>query len=241
MTRYLIKMAYDGSKYYGFQRLNNLPCVQKEIEGALKSFTKEDVKIKGAGRTDRGVHAINQCAHFDLENKIEPARLLYLLNRKTSKYLIINSCEIADNNFHARFSVKTKTYMYKINTGKNDPFKADYYLYYDKSLNVKKLKEVAKIFKGIHNFKNFVSGQRDNYESIIYDIKIIKDKDIITIYFKGKSFYRYMIRNLVGAMLDYNVDKVSIDYIKDMLNIPNEEKQLTTASSEGLYLIDVEY
>lgn len=241
MMRYLIKFSYDGSKFYGFQRLQNKPCVQREIEDALKSFTREEVRIKGAGRTDRGVHAYGQCAHFDLDKALDPKKILFELNRKTSSYLHFISCEVVDKDFHARFNVKNKTYLYKINIGEYSPFKADYYLNYRDTINVKKLKEAAKIFKGVHDFRNFVSGERDNYESVVFDIKIKKNSDTINIYFKGKSFYRYMVRNLVGAMLDYNKGKVSLEEIKLMLDKPEIKKQLTTASSEGLYLVEINY
>lgn len=241
MMRYLIKFSYDGSKYYGFQRQNDKKCVQKEIEDALQGFTREDVQIKGAGRTDRGVHAYMQCAHFDLEKELEPSKILFELNRKTSPYICFCSCEIVDSSFHARFSVKEKTYLYKINVGEYSPFKTDYYLNYKDKISTKKLKEVASLFKGIHDFRNFVSGERNDYTSIIYDIKIKKKKNEINIIFKGKSFYRYMIRNLVGAMLDYNKGKISLLEIKEMLDNPSKKRQLLTAPSEGLYLVEIKY
>lgn len=239
--RYLIKFSYDGSKYYGFQRLNDKKCVQKEIEEALTSFTRENVQIKGAGRTDRGVHAYMQCAHFDLEKEVGPDKILFELNRKTSSYINFLSCEVVDDFFHARFNVKEKTYLYKINTGELSPFKADYYLNYKDRISIKKLKEVASLFKGVHDFRNFVSGERNDYTSIIYDIKIKKKKGEINIYFRGKSFYRYMIRNLVGAMLDYNKGKISLPEIKEMLENPSKKRQLLTAPSEGLYLVEIKY
>lgn len=239
--RYLIRFSYDGSKFFGFQRLNERKSVQKEIEDALKSFTREDVEIKGAGRTDRGVHAYMQCAHFDLEKNLEPSKILFELNRKTSPYLSFSSCEAVNNDFHARFDVKEKTYVYKINIGDYTPFKADYYLNYKGAISINKLKEASRIFKGVHDFRNFVSGERNDYTCIIYDIKIVKEKDTINIYFRGKSFYRYMVRNLVGAMLDYNKGKVSLEELKGMLNKPDIKKQLSTAPSEGLYLLDIKY
>lgn len=239
--RYLIKFAYDGSKFYGFQRLNEKKSVQKEIEDALKAFTRENVEIKGAGRTDRGVHAYMQCAHFDLEKCFEPRKILFELNRKTSPYLSFSSCEVVNNDFHARFDVKEKTYVYKINIGEYSPFKADYYLNNKDSISVKKLKEVARIFKGVHDFRNFVSGERNDYTCIIYNIKVVKKKDTINIIFRGKSFYRYMVRNLVGAMLDYNKGKTTLEEIKEMLNKPLIKKQLSTAKSEGLYLLEIKY
>lgn len=239
--RYLIKFMYDGSKFFGFQRLNEKNTVQKEIEEALKSFTREQVEIKGAGRTDRGVHAYMQCAHFDLNKEFEPNKIVFELNRKSSDYIRVISCERVNDDFHARFSVKEKTYLYKINIGLDSPFKADYYLNYKDKINISKLKKTARLFKGVHDFRNFVSGTRDNYTSVIYDIKIKKLNDEINIYFRGKSFYRYMVRNLVGAMLDFNKDKISFADLKRMIDEPEEKKQLSTAPSQGLYLMEIKY
>ena len=239
--RYLIKFSYDGSKFYGFQRQKDKKSVQKELEDALKSFTREKVEIKGAGRTDRGVHAYMQCAHFDLTKDIDEDKLLFLLNRKTSKYLNVFYCKIVNDNFHARFNVKEKTYVYKIYRGEYSPFNADYFLYYKEDLNIKKLKKIAKVFKGVHDFRNFVSGERDDSTAIIYNIKVVDNKDYVYVYFRGRSFYRYMVRNLVGAMLDYNKNKISLEEIKNMLDNPNEKRQLSTAPSEGLYLREIKY
>lgn len=238
--RYLIKFSYDGSKFYGFQRQKDKKSVQKDLEDALKSFTHEDVEIKGAGRTDRGVHAYMQCAHFDLKNNMDVDKLLFLLNRKTSSYLSVSSCEVVSDDFHARFNVEEKTYIYKIKVGSNSPFDVDYYLFYN-NLDLKKLKKIARVFEGVHDFRNFVSGERENYTAIIYSVKVKKDKDIVTLTFRGKSFYRYMVRNLVGAMLDYEKGKVDTKVIKNMLDKPEERKQLSTAPAQGLYLKEIKY
>lgn len=239
--RYLIRMSYDGSKFYGFQRLNNNLSVQGELEKALSKIAKEKVEVKGAGRTDRNVHALDQCAHFDLKKEMAPSSLIKAINRYTSKYLIINDCVIVDADFHARFSVKQKTYLYKIYVGKKDAFNCDYSYQATNSISLKKLKEVAKVFVGIHDYKNFVSGTHENTVGTIFDIKVKRCHDYVLIYFTGKSFYRYMVRNIMGAMLDYNKDKVDLIEIKKMLKYPNEKKQLSTAPAEGLYLISVKY
>ena len=103
------------------------------------------------------------------------------------------------------------------------------------------MKECAELFIGIHNFKNFTSGERKNYECIIYSIEFKKEDDILEIKFIGKSFYRYMIRNLVGAMLDVSNNKVSLMEIKEALETPEIKKQFKTAIPNGLYLNKIEY
>ena len=109
--RYLISISYDGSKFQGFQRLKENASVQKVIEDALTKINKDKVVIKGAGRTDRGVHALDQKAHFDLNININPEGLKKALNSLVKPYIYINDCKIVDENFHARFCVKEKAFL----------------------------------------------------------------------------------------------------------------------------------
>ena len=239
--RYLVEIEYDGSNFYGFQRLNGKRTVQEELEKALTIINKKNVLIKGAGRTDKNVHAYGQRAHFDLDINIPVDNLRLALNDIVPNDIYIKDIKEVDNNFHARFDVKKKIYQYKINVGKYDPLKSNYYLQLDYDIDIKKLIKCSRLFLGIHNFKNFVSGQRDNYEAIIYDIKVKKSKDIITITFEGKSFYRYMVRNMVGAMLDVATSKANISKIKEMLDNFDKKQELSCAKPEGLYLMKIYY
>lgn len=239
--RYLISISYDGSKFQGFQRLKENNSVQKTIENALTIINKKEVVIKGAGRTDRGVHALDQKAHFDLDININPKSLKKALNGLVKPYIYINDCKLVENDFHARFCVKEKTYIYKINLGKYNPILNDYVNQNVKNLDIKMMKKASKIFIGVHNFKNFVSGQRENYDCIIYKIKFKKKNDILEIEFNGKSFYRYMVRNLVGALIEVGKHKVTSDDIKNMLENYNEKITLPTAEACGLYLKQIKY
>lgn len=239
--RYLIKFSYDGSHFNGFQRLKNEDSVQKTLEDALSIINKKPVEIKGAGRTDIGVHATGQCAHFDLDMDIQLERLQNAINSIVHPYIHIVECKSVSDDFHARFSVKKKKYVYKIWCGEYDPKRHDYYLLYDKKINVDKLKECANVLIGRHDFHNFVSGIRDNYDMEIEDIEITQKENEINIVFTGKSFYRYMVRNLVGAMLDYNEDKCDILLLKQMVEDKNFDYQLSCAKAEGLYLEGVYY
>ena len=163
------------------------------------------------------------------------------IQRYVSDYILIKSCNYVDEYFHARFSVKKKVYAYKINLGEASPLKEDYYLQPKFTIDSKKLKKVSKLFIGQYDFKNFVSGENSNTVSVIYDIKIKKEKDILSIIFVGKAFYKYMVRNLVGAMLDYNKGKVSLGDLRKMLENPEIAMQLSTAPAKGLYLEKIFY
>lgn len=237
---YVITISYDGSKFFGFQRLNENLSVQKTLEEALTKINKQSVEIKGAGRTDRGVHAYGQCVSFKLNINITEEGLRYALNSLIKPYIYVKEVKVIDENFHARFSVVKKKYIYKINLGEYNPLFADYVYQCEYDLDIDKMKEVANLYVGIHDFHNFVSGKRDDYTCIIYDIRFIHDGDILNIEFEGKSFYRYMVRNLVGMMIEVGRGKSDISKVVKMLNSDSEITGYT-ASSCGLYLEKVEY
>ena len=239
--KYLITISYDGTNFYGFQRLKNKRTVQKEIEDALSVINKNSVQIKGAGRTDKGVHAYGQRASFDLDVSIPLERLINAINSLVGNDIRVTDCSLVDENFHARFSVLEKEYVYKINNGKYDPLSINYLYYVNKSLDINKMNEAAKLFIGKHDFKNFVAGFRINNVSVINDIIVEKEDDVILIKFIGKSFYRYMVRNLVGAILDYACDKVSLNDINDALNNLDTERNFSCAPANGLYLMNIKY
>ena len=239
--RYLISISYDGSKFSGFQRLKENNSVQALIEKALTKINKSKVEIKGAGRTDRGVHAMDQKAHFDLDINITEEGLKKAINSLVKPYVYVTNCVQVNSEFHARFLVREKKYLYKINIGNYNPMLTDYVHYEKEKLDIEAMKEASKEFIGIHNFENFVSGERENYEAIIYDIKFKKNKDILEIEFVGKSFYRYMVRNLVGALIEVGKHKIDSEYLKKMLKNHSVKITLPTAPACGLYLISVKY
>ena len=217
--RYKAKVSYDGNSYYGFQRLNELPTIQKELEKAVSIINKKDTVVKGASRTDKGVHAYGQVVHFDLDYNVPCDRLIGAINAILPRDIRVMEIE---------------------NTS-NDVFLDRYYLQYPYKLDIKKMEECSKIFLGIHNFKNFTAGERDNYKAIVKEINFIKNGDILEIEFVGKSFYRYMVRNMVGAMIDVARGKHSIKEVEELLKNWNKKGQMQTASPNGLYLACVYY
>lgn len=234
--RYMIVFKYDGSKFHGFQRQNNVRNVQGELESSLSLILNESICIKGAGRTDRGVHANYQVAHFDTEKNINKLKkkLNYILN----DIKILKIKKVSDN-FHARHSVKNKTYIYKLDlTKKRD---INYYGNVNTKLDIKKMKDASKVFIGTHDFKNFVSGERLDYTGTIFSIKIYKFNNILYFKFKGIGFFRYMVRNLVGALIEIGKNKIDKSVIINMINNLDEEKRLPTSSPNGLYLHKINY
>lgn len=239
--RYLISVSYDGSKLYGFERQPGKLTVQGELERVLSSIAKKEVLIKGAGRTDRGVHARDQKAHFDMDVDIPVDRLKRAMNSMLDESIYVNFAKKVNDNFHARFEVKRKVYVYKINLGEYDPITNSYVYNYNRKLNISKMKKASKYLIGIHSFEAFTSGERENYNSIVYKIVFKKEKDILTIKFVGKSFYRYMVRNLVGALLLVGEEKEVPEVIKEMIDSRKKTRNYITAPASGLFLMKVDY
>lgn len=239
--RYLLTIKYDGSKFKGFQRLKNNDSVQKKIEEALKVILKEDIKIKGAGRTDRGVHAFGQCAHFDGSLNMELDKFKFVLNNLLKPYILIKDVREVSDSFHARHSVKKKHYSYKINIGEYDPLSADYIYHPTSKLDYTLLKKACRLFEGKHNFKNFVSGERESYELVINKIKYTRYYDFISIDFYGPGFYRYMVRSMVGAALEVAKGNVTLDELRQAIENYETTKNFPIAPANGLYLEKIWY
>ncbi len=236
MKKILLQFSYDGSKFSGFQRQKNVRNVQGELEKALSDIYNENIVIKGSGRTDAKVHAIAQCAHFAEPYKVNKLKTKLNLKLKDIK---ISKVQYVRESFHARYSVKSKRYDYIISFNKNDD--ENYALIQYKELDIKKMKKASKLFIGTHNFQNFVAGKRDDYVTTIFDIKFKHTRNKLILKFSGIGFYRYMVRNLVGALIEVGLNKVSTEVIKDMLEKPYLSKQLSTAKANGLYLVKIKY
>ena len=153
--RYLITFSYDGSKYKGYQKQPEVTTIQGELEKVLTGINNSEVLVSASGRTDAGVHALNQTAHFDLDINITSEKLKMALNSLLPSDIYVKKVEEVDRDFHARFNVKEKEYIYKINVGEYNPLEKDYVYQYNKELDVVKMKEAIKYFEGTHDFKSF--------------------------------------------------------------------------------------
>lgn len=233
--KYKLVISYDGSKFFGFQRQNDVRNIQGYLEKTLSSILDSDIVVKGAGRTDAKVHAKAQVVHFVTDKNV---RNLKKNANKLLKDMKIKKISRVNENFHARHSAKSKTYLYKIDlSNKRD---TNYYGNVKNKLNIKKMREASKLFIGTHNFQNFVAGERQDYTSTITKIKIYKFNNVLYLKFTGRAFYRYMVRNLVGALVEVGKRKIDKQVIKDMLDL-KIAKSLPTFSPSGLYLIKIRY
>lgn len=241
--RYLITFSYDGSKYFGYQKQKGVNSVQEDLEKVLSLINNKPVSVCASGRTDAGVHANGQCAHFDIAINITPDKLKNALNGLLNGNIYVKSVVEVPDTFHARFDVKQKEYIYKINTGEYSPIYKDYIYQYCKPLDVDSMKTAIKLFEGEHNFKSFTKAnvETNNFVRTIYSTAVTKDNDIITIKFVGNGFMRYMVRNMVGFLIEIGEGKRNISDVNSVLLEEDRTKAGKTAPPEGLYLNKVTY
>ena len=245
--RYFMNFSYDGSKYNGYQKQPKVKTIQGEIEKALKKINSgKEVSIFATGRTDAGVHALNQKAHFDLENAIPCDKLRHSLNSLLPDDIYIKGIVEVKDNFHARFSAKAKEYIYRINMGVYNPIEKDYIYQYNKRLDIPEMERALKYLEGTHDFRSFVKidEEKENYERTLVQTSInrdIRNVNKITISFLGTGFMRYMVRNMVGMLIEIGEGKYKSEDIIKILNAKDRTSSGLCAPACGLYLKDVYY
>ena len=245
--RYLITFAYDGSKYKGYQKQPRVKTIQGELERALKEINNDkQVDVSASGRTDAKVHAYNQKAHFDLDIKITCDKLKQALNSLIPGDIYVKSVVEVKDDFHARFNVKAKEYIYKINMGEYNPLEKDYVYQYNKRLDLVEMERALKYLEGEHDFKSFskADDEKEDYVRTIIQTNIIREiKDVnhFTISFLGTGFLRYQVRNMVGLLIEIGEGKRKSEDILEILEAKDRRKAGITAPGEGLYLKDVFY
>ncbi len=241
--RYLIKFSYDGTNFNGYQRQPNKRCVEEYIIDAVKSINNgKETKVTSSSRTDAKVHALCQEASFILDVDITEYKLKCALNSLIPDDIHVFSAEVVDEDFHPRYMVKRKTYLYIINEGEYEPIKRNYELQYGRKLDIEKLKEAIKYFEGEHDFKNFVSSEavKDNYVRTIYETKVEEIDNKIYIRFIGNGFMKYQVRNMVGTLIKIASGKLDIEIIDKIFDDEAYKKYVYTAKPEGLYLERIE-
>ena len=242
--RFFIKFSYDGSAYCGFQTQKGKQTIQEEVELALTKINNgKTTKIVASGRTDKKVHALCQCAHADLDVKITEYKLKRALNSNLPKDIHVIETRIVDDNFHARYSVIEKEYKYYINIGEYNPIERNYVFQYNYKLDIEKMKEAIKVFIGRHDFRAFVTEnkEKENCVRTITEADIKNDNDKIIITFKGNGFLRYQVRNMVGILIRVGENKISTKDVEKILASKDRTKSGKTAPAEGLYLTDIKY
>lgn len=242
--RYKMEFSYDGTNFNGYQVQPNLRTVQGELEKAVSYLNRQTpTGVQSSGRTDKGVHAINQVAHFDLAVDIPIDKIKRGLNSNLPEDIHINCVKKVSSNFHARFSSKKKEYIYKINIGEYNPLTRNYIYQYNRNLDIDKMNEAIHYFEGVHDFTSFVSSEdeRENKVRTIIKTNIKLKNNIVEISFQADGFMKYQVRNMVGLLLYIGSGRKEPKDVVRILDAKDRTKSVKTAPAEGLYLKKVWY
>ena len=242
--RFLIKFTYDGTTYNGFQIQPGLDTIQERMETALQIINNgKKTNLVATGRTDKGVHALCQYAHADIDVDINEYKLKRAMNSNLPSDIHVIETKIVPDDFHARYNVKSKEYKYFINLGEYNPLERNYVFQYNYILNKEAMEDAIKVFLGTHDFRAFVteSKEKENcVRTITYaNVEQINNKLVIT--FRGDGFLRYQVRNMVGILIRVGENKISTEDVEKILISKDRTTTGKTAPPEGLYLTKVSY
>ena len=251
MRNIKLTIAYDGADFHGWQMQPGLPTIQGAISEAASQITQEKVFIQGASRTDTGVHALGQVAHFKTQSGLPAAEFQRALNALLPPAVRIIAAEEVGPDFHARWQAQGKTYRYRIYRGPVlPPFEYRRVFHYSGTLDEAAMGAAAREFEGERDFTSFAasSGSEDDDKEremarVIYSSEIIRepDRDEIVYVVRGKSFLRYMVRKIVGTLIEVGKGKLAPGDIPVIFEARDRSRSGPTVPAEGLYLVSLEY
>jgi tRNA pseudouridine38-40 synthase len=246
-----LTIAYDGTDFHGWQIQSSKPTIQGAIAGVLRRITQEQVFLHGAGRTDAGVHALGQVAHFKTQSALSPGEFQRALNALLPPAIRIVSAEEVGPDFHARWQAISKTYRYRIYRGRVvPPTEWRYVLHYPFPLDLDSMRRACALYVGTHDFTSFAgstgSEDDDRERTTVRDIleaqlSEVESGEQLHFTVRGKSFLRYMVRKMVGTLLDVGRGRLQPADIERLYEIRDRSKSGPTVPPQGLWMVCVEY
>lgn len=244
MPRYKLLIEYDGSKFYGWQLLQNLPTVQGRLISAIESIVGHSkFELYGAGRTDAGVHALGQVAHLHLNASLNPQKFMIKLNDTLPHSINILDITPVPDSFHARYDAKYRSYVYLISK-RRSAFAKNYIWWVKDSLNFRKMSEASKVFIGKKDFVNFTNIDKNDADSTIVEIikcEIYEQNQIIAVHIIGSHFLWRQVRRMVGCLVQVGRGRLSIKELNSFFLKKSDYPAQHTAPPSGLYLEKVYY
>lgn len=240
----LLTVAYDGTDFCGYQVQPNLRTVEEELENALYKLLKKETKTVASGRTDSGVHALNQKVHFETDATIPASKYKEALNSLLpSDVKVVSSKKVSDN-FNARYSAKSKTYRYSLYFGDfENPMLSRYKTLLRYPLDLEKMKEACKVIEGEHDFKCFLSSGSSVKNTIrtVYSIKMVKRGNLLDFYVKGNGFLYNMVRIIVGSLVAIGEGRLTVLDLETAIKTGDRKLAGKTMPAKGLTLYSVSY
>jgi len=242
MKNIKIRYRFDGSMFYGFQRQPGKRTVQGEIEKLLEIVLREKVNMISAGRTDRGVHALEQVSNFFTNSPIPVEKLKYALDKGLPLDIEILEVEEVYMEFNSRFMAKSRAYKYIMSWIKN-PFESRYVTLVHEKIDKDRFFKILEPLIGINDFNNFRLSDCGSKTSIreVYNIVVEEKENKLIIDIKGNSFLKSQIRIMIGTALNVYLGNCDKNYLRDMLENPNKDFIKKVADPYGLYLSEVNY
>ena len=247
LYNYKITIAYDGTRYGGWQVQPNATSIQEVIQQTLGVFLRQNVKLIGSGRTDAGVHAMGQVANFHVNDVIDEYRFIRSANGLLPKDIRINSIEKVPVEFHSQYSAKGKIYHYHLYLDRvENPFKNLYTYRVLGKVDLDLLCRAARSFLGTHDFTSFANSADEgtaSYDPVrtLHRVDVIDEQGGVRIEFEGDGFLYKMVRNIVGTILDVAMDKIPLPEIENIFTAKNRRKAGRAVPPQGLFLIQVLY
>jgi tRNA pseudouridine38-40 synthase len=246
MKNFKLIIEYDGTNYNGWQRQAAEPTVQAEIEKALSVMTRSDITLIGAGRTDAGVHALGQTAHFRCETRLDPEAILKGLNSLLPPDIAIGDCRLVPADFHARFAAQSKIYRYRIlNRTARGAVGRNYSWFIHRSLDVQAMQQATHFIVGRHDFKAFESTGSPRTHTVRHVLAAEwvaeREQGLLTFQIEADGFLRCMVRNIVGTLVAAGLGRISPADVAAILESRDRRRAGTTAPPQGLFMVEVKY
>jgi tRNA pseudouridine38-40 synthase len=251
MRYFKLTIAYDGTEFHGWQIQSNKPTVQGEIVNVLRSITQENVQLHAAGRTDAGVHALGQVGSFRTQSALSAGEFQRALNALLPPTIRIAAAEEVGPDFNARWSARGKVYRYRLYRGRVvPPMLWRYVLHYPFPLDEDAMRDAAARFVGVHDFASFAAStgseeddKERSTEREIFSTELVRSPDGEELVFtvRGRSFLRYMVRKMMGTLLDVGRGKLQPADIDRLYELKDRSKSGPTVPPQGLCMVSVEH
>ena len=244
MKNYKLEIAYDGSRYFGWERQPDRETIQGKLEKVLSLMTGEKTEVIGAGRTDAGVHAKAMTANVHMTTDKTPDEIQAYMNHYLPEDICVNEVKEASDRFHARYKAAGKLYTYTCYTGDLKPvFTRKYVTVIEGRPDLELMRQAAAVLTGEHDFKAFSTNPRMKKSTVrcVDSIEIVQKKDLLYLNFHGDGFLQNMVRIMTGTILEAGFGRMSVEMSREALISKDRQKAGPTAPPQGLCLMKVDY
>lgn len=247
MAKYKIVLAYDGTNYGGWQVQLNTISIQTKVQEVLSTVFKEPISVTGSSRTDAGVHALGQVAHFETSSTLSIRKSIYSCNGLLPQDIRVRSLELVDQTFHARYSSTSKIYHYHLHLDPiSNPFSYRYSYHVHHKVDLNLLKQAASLFIGTKDFTSFANksdtgaASRDPIRTL-FRLDVVDEPGGIRLEFEADGFLYKMVRNITGTLLEVSSHKIQLEMLPSLFSLKDRKLAGGCAPARGLFLMQVNY